>query len=56
VPIAASALISSKIVKNAELKIYDGAPHGLPSTLKDRLNADMSAFVASVRSKQTTHA
>ena len=34
VPIAASALLSSKIVKNATLKVYDGAPHGLPSTLK----------------------
>jgi non-heme chloroperoxidase len=43
VPIAASALLSSKIVKNNTLKVYDGAPHGLPSTLKDRLNADMLA-------------
>jgi non-heme chloroperoxidase len=49
VPIAASALLSSKIVKNATLKIYDGAPHGLPSTLKDRLNADMLEFVVSIR-------
>jgi non-heme chloroperoxidase len=49
VPIAASAMLSSKIVKNATLKVYDGAPHGLPSTLKDRLNADMLAFVVSIR-------
>jgi non-heme chloroperoxidase len=49
VPIAASALLSSKIVKNATLKVYDGAPHGLPSTLKDRLNGDMLEFVASIR-------
>jgi non-heme chloroperoxidase len=49
VPIAASALLSSKIVKNATLKVYDGAPHGLPSTLKDRLNADMLEFVVSTR-------
>jgi non-heme chloroperoxidase len=49
VPIGASALLSSKIVKNATLKVYDGAPHGLPSTLKDRLNADMLEFVASIR-------
>ncbi len=49
VPIAASALLSSKIVKNATLKVYDGAPHGLPSTLKDRLNADMLEFVVSIR-------
>ncbi len=49
VPIAASALLSSKIVKNATLKVYDGAPHGLPSTLKDRLNADMLEFITSIR-------
>jgi non-heme chloroperoxidase len=44
VPIVASALKSSKIVPNAELKIYEGAPHGLPTTLKDRLNADLLDF------------
>jgi non-heme chloroperoxidase len=48
VPIVASALLSSKIVKHAQLKIYAGAPHGLPSTLKDRLNADLLEFVESV--------
>jgi non-heme chloroperoxidase len=45
VPIADSALLSSKIVKNSVLKIYKGAPHGLPSTLKDQLNADLLAFI-----------
>ncbi len=44
VPLADSALLSSKIVKNAVLKIYEGAPHGLPSTHKDRFNADLLAF------------
>jgi non-heme chloroperoxidase len=44
VPIGASALLSSKIVKGATLKIYPGAPHGLPSTHKDQLNADLLAF------------
>ena len=44
VPIGASALLSSKIVKGATLKVYPGAPHGLPSTLKDQLNADLLAF------------
>jgi non-heme chloroperoxidase len=44
VPIGAAALLSSKIVKGAMLKIYKGAPHGLPSTLKDELNADLLAF------------
>ena len=47
VPIAASALLSSKIVKNATLKIYPGAPHGLPSTHKDQLNEDLLSFLRS---------
>jgi non-heme chloroperoxidase len=38
VPIGASALLSSKLVKGATLKVYPGAPHGLPSTLKNQLN------------------
>jgi len=45
VPIGASGLISSKIVKGATLKIYPGAPHGLCSTLKDQVNADLLAFI-----------
>jgi len=48
VPIVASAMLSSKIVKNAQLKVYEGAPHGLPSTLKDRLNADLLSFFTSI--------
>ena len=44
VPIAASALLSAKIVKQATLKIYERAGHGLPITLKDRLNADLLEF------------
>jgi non-heme chloroperoxidase len=44
VPIGASALLSSKIVRGAILKIYPGAPHGVPSTHKDQLNADLLAF------------
>jgi non-heme chloroperoxidase len=47
VPIGASALLSSKIVKDATLKIYPGAPHGLPSTHKEQLNADLLAFLKS---------
>jgi non-heme chloroperoxidase len=49
VPLADSALLSSKIVKNAKLLVYDGAPHGLPSTLKDRFQADLLGFVHSLR-------
>jgi len=44
VPIGASALLSSKIVTGATLKIYSGAPHGLCSTLKDQVNAELLAF------------
>jgi non-heme chloroperoxidase len=45
VPIVASALLSAKIVKNAQLKIYAGAPHGMCTTLKERVNEDLIAFV-----------
>ena len=45
VPIAASALLSSKIVKGATLKVFPGAPHGMCSTLKDQVNAELLAFL-----------
>ena len=45
VPIAASAQLSSKLVKNSQLKIYPGASHGMCSTEKDRVNADLLAFL-----------
>jgi non-heme chloroperoxidase len=45
VPIAASAMLSSKLIKNATLKIYPGGPHGLADTHKDQLNADLLAFL-----------
>ncbi len=44
VPIGASALLSARIVPQATLKIYAGAGHGLPTTLKDRLNPDLLEF------------
>ena len=44
VPIAAAALLSSKIVKGAQLKVYPGYPHGMCSTHKDQINADLLAF------------
>ena len=47
VPIGASALRSSKIVKDTTLKIYPGAPHGLTSTHKDQFNADLLSFLKS---------
>jgi non-heme chloroperoxidase len=45
VPIAASALKSSKLVPGSGLKIYEGAPHALPATHRDRLNADILEFI-----------
>jgi non-heme chloroperoxidase len=45
VPIGISAMLSSKLVEDATLKVYEGAPHGLPSTHQDRLNADLLAFI-----------
>jgi non-heme chloroperoxidase len=44
VPIVASGLLSSKIIKGAMLKIIPGAPHGMCSTLKDQVNAELLAF------------
>jgi non-heme chloroperoxidase len=45
VPIGASALQSAKLVKNAILKVYPGAPHGMCTTLKDKVNEDLLAFL-----------
>jgi non-heme chloroperoxidase len=45
VPIADSALLSAKLVKNATLKVIEGAPHGMCTTFKDRINAELLAFL-----------
>jgi non-heme chloroperoxidase len=45
VPFADAGLLQSKLVKGAILKAYKGAPHGLCTTLKDEVNADLLAFV-----------
>jgi len=45
VPIGDAAMLSSKIVKNAKLKIYPGAPHGMCTTLKDKVNAELLDFI-----------
>ncbi|HEX7332426.1 MAG TPA: alpha/beta hydrolase [Pyrinomonadaceae bacterium] len=50
VPIGASALMSSKLVKDATLKVYPGLPHGMCSTHKDQINADLLAFVKGEKS------
>ena len=45
VPIGASALLSAKLVKGAELKVYPGLPHGMCATHPDIINADLLAFI-----------
>ncbi len=47
VPIADSALISSKLVKGATLKVYPGLPHGMCSTHPEVINPDLLAFIRS---------
>jgi non-heme chloroperoxidase len=44
VPIAVGGNRSSKMIKGATLKVYQGAPHGLMSTHQERFNADLLAF------------
>jgi non-heme chloroperoxidase len=45
VPIGASAMLSSKLVKNAQLKVYPGFSHGMCAINKDTINADLLAFL-----------
>jgi non-heme chloroperoxidase len=51
VPIAITALVSSKIVKDAVLKVYPGLPHGMCSTHKDLINADLLEFIQAEQRK-----
>ncbi|TIW92122.1 MAG: alpha/beta hydrolase, partial [Mesorhizobium sp.] len=44
VPIADSALLSVKLLKKGELKVYKGFPHGMATTHADVINADLLAF------------
>ena len=44
-PIVAAARRSSELVRDAMLRVYEGAPHGLPSTHTDRLNDDLLVFL-----------
>jgi non-heme chloroperoxidase len=45
VPIADSAMLSVKLVKGAELKVYEGGSHGICTTEKDKVNKDLLAFI-----------
>jgi non-heme chloroperoxidase len=47
VPIDAAGRASAKLVKNAKLIVYPGAPHGITDTHKDQLNSDLLAFIKS---------
>ena len=47
VPIADSALLAIKLLKNGTLKTYEGFPHGMATTEADRINADLPAFIRS---------
>ena len=49
VPIADSAVLSAKLVPGATLKLIPGAPHGLCSTHKDQINAELLAFLQRAR-------
>jgi non-heme chloroperoxidase len=51
VPVGITALVSSKIVKDATLKVYSGLPHGMCSTHKDVINADLLEFIKKEQSK-----
>lgn len=45
VPIADSALLAAKLVRQGTLKVYPGLPHGMCTTHADRINADLLAFI-----------
>jgi non-heme chloroperoxidase len=47
VPIDDSARLSARLVKNATLKVYAGAPHGMCTTQADKVNADLLEFLQS---------
>jgi non-heme chloroperoxidase len=47
VPIGASAILAAKLVKGASLKVYPGLSHGMCTTHKDLINADLLAFAKS---------
>jgi non-heme chloroperoxidase len=47
VPFADAAPLSAKLIKNAKLVVYKGAPHGMCTTLKDKVNSELLAFIQS---------
>jgi non-heme chloroperoxidase len=55
VPIGAAAMLSSKLVKGSTLKVYPGFDHGMCSTHKDQINADLLAFIKSLGARRLCH-
>ncbi len=53
VPIDVAARRSVKLIPGAILKVYEGAPHGMCTTLKDRVNADLLEFIEAGQEKKT---
>lgn len=53
VPIVAAGLKSAKLVKEATLKVYPGAPHGMATTMPDKINADLLEFIRGEATKQS---
>ena len=47
VPYDDSGKLSAELVKNGKLNTYKGAPHGIPTTHADQVNADLLAFINS---------
>ena len=45
-PLAMTGAVTAKLIPKATLRIYEGAPHGLPLTHIEKLNADLMAFIA----------
>ncbi len=55
VPYADASVLAVKLVRNGTLKIYPGAPHGMPTTAKDQVNADLLTFIRSEARVPVTH-
>jgi non-heme chloroperoxidase len=47
VPFEVGGKRSAELIRGAELKVYEGSPHALPDTDRDRLHADLLAFINS---------
>jgi non-heme chloroperoxidase len=45
VPFANAGALQAKLIPDAKLKVYKGAPHGLCTTMKDQVNEDLLAFI-----------